>query len=98
MKARTFGDTATLDILALLVHETRSALWSTARCFSSSRLPQPTDTRSPGDAIESWETAPDGLTITGKLRTGLKFHDKAPINGRAADAQDVVAPGTASPA
>src|SRR4051795_7796364 len=39
---------------------------------------------------ESWEISPDKLTITFKLRQGVKFHNKAPVNGRAFDAEDVV--------
>jgi ABC-type transport system substrate-binding protein len=38
----------------------------------------------------SWEVAPDGLTVTFKMRDGVKFHNKPPVNGRLLDAQDVV--------
>jgi ABC-type transport system substrate-binding protein len=38
---------------------------------------------------ESWEVSPDKLTITFKLRPGVKWHNKPPINGRALDAEDV---------
>src|SRR3712207_8415294 len=37
----------------------------------------------------SWEIAPDGLTITMKTRANAKWHNKAPVNGRTADATDV---------
>jgi peptide/nickel transport system substrate-binding protein len=40
---------------------------------------------------ESWEISPDKTTITFKLRQGVKFHNKAPVNGRLFDAEDVVA-------
>ena len=43
-----------------------------------------------GDFAESWEIAPDGLTITMKLRGDAKWHAKPPVNGRAADSSDVV--------
>src|SRR5436190_5793610 len=42
-----------------------------------------------GDMAESWELSPDRLSITMKLRQGVKWHDKAPVNARTADADDV---------
>jgi ABC-type transport system substrate-binding protein len=44
-----------------------------------------------GDVIESWEMSPDKLTITGKVNPNVHFHPVAPVNGRAVDANDVVA-------
>jgi peptide/nickel transport system substrate-binding protein len=32
-----------------------------------------------GDAAESWEMSPDGLTFTFKLHKNIKFHDGAPL-------------------
>ena len=34
------------------------------------------------DLAESWEFSPDRLQITFKLRQGVKWQDKAPVNGR----------------
>ncbi len=42
------------------------------------------------DVAESWEWAPDNLSLTLKLRDGVKFHNIDPVNGRAFDAEDVV--------
>jgi ABC-type transport system substrate-binding protein len=40
---------------------------------------------------ESWEFSPDKTQLTFKLRQGTKWHNKAPVNGRAFDSSDVVA-------
>jgi peptide/nickel transport system substrate-binding protein len=38
-----------------------------------------------------YEFSGDGLTLTFKLREGVKFHNKAPVNGRVFDSEDVIA-------
>ena len=43
-----------------------------------------------GDLAESWEISPDKLTITFKMRQGVKWDPRPPTNSRVADAQDVV--------
>ena len=42
------------------------------------------------DLAESYTISPDGLTYTFKLRANAKWHNKAPMNGRAVTADDVV--------
>ena len=42
-----------------------------------------------GDAAQSWEFSPDKLTLTMKLRPGVKFHNIAPVNGRTMDIEDI---------
>jgi peptide/nickel transport system substrate-binding protein len=42
-----------------------------------------------GDLAESW-SHPDELTYVFKLRKGVRFHPKPPVNGRELTAQDVV--------
>jgi len=39
----------------------------------------------------SWEFSPDRTTITFKLRPGVKWQNKPPVNGRAFDSSDVIA-------
>ena len=43
-----------------------------------------------GALAESWEISPDGLTYTFKIRQGVYWHDKAPMNGRELTADDIV--------
>ena len=50
----------------------------------------PSTTDLVGDLAESWEVSPDGLTINMKLRNDVKWHNKAPVNGRLFEASDVV--------
>ena len=42
------------------------------------------------DLAESWEWSADRLSLTLKLRNGVKWHNKAAVNGRAFEAQDVL--------
>ena len=42
-----------------------------------------------GMLAESWEISPDGLTYTFHIRPGVRWHDKAPMNGRQFTAGDV---------
>src|SRR5688572_3231552 len=43
-----------------------------------------------GQIAQSWETSPDGLTLTFKLRPGVKWHNRPPVNGRTVDTDDVL--------
>ena len=43
-----------------------------------------------GDVAQSWELSPDKLTITVKIDPGAGLPPVPPVNGRAADAEDVV--------
>jgi ABC-type transport system substrate-binding protein len=49
-----------------------------------------TDGSTEGDLAESWELSPDKLTLTIKLEQNAGFSSVAPVNGRLADADDVV--------
>jgi ABC-type transport system substrate-binding protein len=43
-----------------------------------------------GDFANSWEWSPDGLQLVLKLRSGVRFHNKPPVNGRLVDIDDVL--------
>lgn len=43
-----------------------------------------------GDLAEKYEAADQGQTFIFKLRSNVVFHQKAPLNGRALDTQDVI--------
>ena len=86
LKDRNFGDPPSLDVIQATVS------WNPFGFGVYSSLVQP----APGykvpagedllpDIAESWETSPDGLTITMKIRQNVKWHNKAPVNGRAFD-------------
>ena len=62
--------------------------WATPRdkFDFTSRLSPPTYTK--GQLAESW-SQPDPLTYIVKVRQGVHWHDKAPMNGRELTAQDV---------
>ena len=51
---------------------------------------KPQGTELEGSLVESWEWAPDGSQIVMKLRQGVKFHNKPPVNGRTLDVDDVL--------
>ncbi len=42
------------------------------------------------DLADTWETPDDGITWTFNLREGVRFHDKAPVNGREFTSADVL--------
>src|SRR5688572_29525412 len=51
---------------------------------------KPSESTLGGDLAESWEFSPDHLQLTMKLRPGVKWHNKAPLNGRLVDKDDVI--------
>jgi len=54
------------------------------------KYPEPAVSAVVPDAATSWETSPDGLTYTYKLRRGMKFDPRPPTNGRELTSQDVI--------
>jgi peptide/nickel transport system substrate-binding protein len=43
-----------------------------------------------GDLAQSWEESPDRLQITIRIKPNVKWHNKAPVNGRRVDIDDVM--------
>ncbi len=91
LKDRSFGDPPSLDVIQATVS------WNPFGfgVYSSLVQPEPGYFKPRGeglmpDVAESWESSQDGLQITLKLRPGVKFHNKAPVNGRALDMDDIV--------
>ncbi|HLF77446.1 MAG TPA: ABC transporter substrate-binding protein [Dehalococcoidia bacterium] len=49
----------------------------------------PPDGTVEGDAATSWEVAADGMQVTFKLRPGMKYEPRPPVNGRTINSADV---------
>jgi peptide/nickel transport system substrate-binding protein len=91
LKERQYREPSTLDIFAAN-SPLNSLIIPTYSTFVQQRRGhmEPSDGELIGDIAESWETSPDGLTVTLKLRQGVKWHNKAPVNGRAFDMDDAL--------
>jgi ABC-type transport system substrate-binding protein len=91
MKDRIHGDVATFD--PFTPNNTLNAIAGMVNSSLVQFKPgymKPSENEIAPDLIESWETSPDGLTVTMKVRQNVKFHNKPPVNGRALDIQDVI--------
>jgi ABC-type transport system substrate-binding protein len=53
------------------------------------KYPNPADGSAEGYAAEGYELSPDKLTLTFKLRQGMKWDSRSPTNGRTLDSADV---------
>jgi peptide/nickel transport system substrate-binding protein len=59
--------------------------------FVLAKFPEIADGSVEGEVAEGYEVSPDRLTITFKIRQGMAWDQRAPTNGRAIDADDVIA-------
>lgn len=81
------------DVLATNNAQTQSvAIYAYPRLlkFTPGRFPKLADGVSEGDLAESYEISPDKLTLTFRLRQGLKWDSRSPTSGRVIDTQDVL--------
>jgi ABC-type transport system substrate-binding protein len=91
LKDRAFADPPTLDIttpnnpITIFCYNVYSMLVS----FKPGYM-KPSENEIGPDLAESWEYSPDGLQITLKLRQGVKWHNKAPVNGRPLEMDDIL--------
>jgi ABC-type transport system substrate-binding protein len=58
--------------------------------FQSGKYPEAADGTSEGELAASYEMGGDRLTLTFKLREGMKWDARPPTNGREIDAEDVL--------
>ena len=91
IKDRWSADTPTLDIASAVAPLNTPA----KQAYSTLVREKPGYLKSSAgeitsDVAESWEISPDGLQITMKVRPGVKWHNKAPVNNRALDIDDVL--------
>ena len=86
------SDVPSFDPLALnsITTQTQIAAYTYPRLMKFAPAPGPPKGAVDGDLVETYEISPDRLLVTLRLRQGLKWEGKAPTNGRAIDAADVV--------
>ncbi len=86
------GDPPSIDPYGNLSFLTKGyAAYVYSRLFKYNTGPgvRQADLRPVPDIAESAEASPDGLTWTIKLKPNVRFHNVAPVNGRAVDSDDV---------
>ena len=77
-----------MEVVGVVVERLTIADWALDRDLFNYRTSYMPDFVWRGHLAESWET-PDPLTIIFKIRKGVKWHDKAPMNGRELTAKDI---------
>src|SRR5215467_4474261 len=76
--------------ISFLTHSYVSLVYSQLVRFPNGpEQKSPTDFSILPDLAEKWTTSKDGTVYTFFLRKGVKFHNKAPVNGREVTAEDV---------
>jgi len=85
------SENATLDIhvAGAPLNTPRCMVYSDLIMSKPGHLEQPGYTEYLPDFAQAWEVSPDKLTITFKLHENVKWHNKAPVNGRVVDVDDL---------
>ncbi len=91
LKDRTQADVSSMDAQMPIspLNAPAKHVYSTLVRVKAPKLEEEATVDLVPDFAQSWEVSPDGLTITMKTRGNAKWHNKAPVNGRVADASDV---------
>src|SRR5207249_10744958 len=86
----THADPPTLDVFnANIAHNAVGPYcYSSLLQFKPGYL-KPSEKEISGDLAESWEWSPDGREVIMKIRQGVKWHNKQPVNARLIDIDDV---------
>jgi peptide/nickel transport system substrate-binding protein len=91
LKHYATGDAPSLDPMtsAIQLNQLQHGIYGRLTQLKAGYL-KPREFEVISDLAQSWEWSPDRTQLTLKLRPGVKFHNKAPLNGRVMDTQDVV--------
>jgi peptide/nickel transport system substrate-binding protein len=89
-KDRLLSDPPSLDILTANLPNNHMNNAYSSLLRTKPGYMKPSEGEAEGYLAESFEQSADGLTFTMKLRQGVKWHNKPPLNGRLFDAEDVV--------
>src|SRR5438094_357279 len=91
MKWYHYSDVATFDPgFANAPNETPKLLANCWLVQYEAGILKPSENNVVPDLMESWEFSPDKTQLTFKMRQGVTWHNKAPVNGRAIDADDIL--------
>jgi peptide/nickel transport system substrate-binding protein len=77
--------------IAAPTHQTVGGVYSRLFRFKTAPDPSVAESKEPENDLALSAESPDAVAWTIKLRPNTKFHDIAPVNGRAVDAEDVKA-------
>ena len=86
------ADPTAFDVISGLRNRrspTQARVYSRLVKYQAYKYPDAVQPVAAPDAASSWETSPDGLTVTYKIRPGQKFDSRPPTSGRVMNSGDV---------